>query len=604
MTTAMWIAAREDQLLWWRDEIRDWTPWSPVRWCWRHRWITAVLLAAAALLWGAAVAWADPGTGSAAGEGNPMISWMGITDSQGAPVSKYTLTLNEGSIARPDMVPFAVLASWAYETYVCLIATALWLIKFVLSFEWLQIFTDPFQTIGDGITDAMDKFGLAPTALAVLAIIVACTALAGKVAKAFSNIALGMLMIGVAATIFAHPLGELIGPDGMLAKGRDTGLEIASSVSGGALHTKAGGADTDALVSSLADRFLRKPTQMINFGEVSDSISRKCEEAWTNGIKKGRGDGLKDDMKQCDDKEGKRLHAKAMASPAAILVSLNVFGWVSLFLIAFACYFVWHVVRTAVHAMLFAALAPPAFAIGVVPGGPQTFAWKTILDCAMAYIAMIVYVAGFGAYNVILDNVFKSTNNPAKAIFITALVLAFAFAFFGPLRRMFDNTRDKMAAKLGGAPAAGGPSFNPGLLSKAADVSRLAEDMRRRFGKSDKNSESDGDPGRRPVKIDDGAPSGSGATAGDDGGSKPVRVSDDFVTQSAGTGPTGSSPTGSNSAPTGAHAPVSQPVADSPGSHKRTSDRLATAMRIYQATSGGSGSSSVGPRHAMSESAA
>lgn len=604
MTTAMWVGAREDQLLRWRNSIRAWTPWSPVRWCWRHRWITALLLGAAALLWGAAVAWADPGTGSAAGEGNPMIAWMGITDSQGAPVAKYTLTLNEGSIARPDMVPFAVLASWAYETYVCLIATALWLIKFVLSFEWLQIFTEPFQTIGDGITDAMDKFGLAPTALAVLAIIVACTALAGKVAKAFSNIALGMLMIGVAATIFAHPLGELIGPDGMLAKGRDTGLQIASSVSGGALHTKSGGADTDALVSSLADRFLRKPTQMINFGEVSDSISRKCEEAWTNGIKKGHGDGLKDDMKECDDKEGKRLHAKAMASPAAILVSLNVFGWVSLFLIAFACYFVWHVVRTAVHAMLFAALAPPAFAIGVVPGGPQTFAWKTVLDCAMAYIAMIVYVAGFGAYNVILDNVFKSTNNPAKAIFITALVLAFAFAFFGPLRGMFDNTRDKMAAKLGGASAGRGPSFNPGLLSKAADVSRLAEDMRRRFGKGDKDSDSDGDLARRPVKIDDGAPSGSGPTASDGSGRpEPVTVSDDFVTQSAGTSTTGPGDNGSNSGATGGQAPASRPIPDSAGSHTRTSDRLGEAMRIYRATRGGSGGS-VAPRHAMSESAA
>lgn len=541
-----------------------------------------------------------------------MIAWMGIKDSQGVPVAKYTLTLNEGSIARPDMKPFAVIASWAYETYVCLVATALWLIKFVLSFEWLGIFTEPFQTIGSGITDAMDKFGLAPTALAVLAIIVVCTALAGKVAKAFSNIALGMLMIGVAATIFANPLSELIGPNGMLAKGRDTGLEISTSVSGGSLHAKSGGADTDALVSSLADRFLRKPTQMINFGEVSDSISRRCEQAWTDGINKGRGDELKDDMKECDDKEGKRLHAKAMASPAAILVSLSMFGWVSLFLIAFACYFVWHVVRTAVHALLFAALAPPAFAIGVIPGGPQTFAWKTALDCLMAYIAMIIYVAAFGAYNVILDNVFTSTDNPAKAIFITALVLAFAFAFFGPLRRIFEGTRDKMAAKLGGASAGSGPSFNPGLLSKAADASRLAEDVRRRFGKKPKSDSDDGGGGRRPVKIDDGVADPSSVHGMHVDASGP-----DASERGAGTGGNSSesADSGSSAAAQGggggrADAPRSQPVPSYNVNHGRASDRLGEALRIYRATRGGAGAGSgaggagVAARHALSESAA
>ena len=32
---------------------------------------------------------------------------------------------------------------------------------------------------------------------------------------------------------------------------------------------------------------------MINFGMVSDSISRKCEQAWTDGINNGRGDQLR-----------------------------------------------------------------------------------------------------------------------------------------------------------------------------------------------------------------------------------------------------------------------------------------------------------------------
>ncbi|MDZ4264849.1 MAG: hypothetical protein U1D00_03955, partial [Mycobacterium sp.] len=348
--------------------IRGWTPAAPLRWCGRHRLITAALGGALALLLiGTATAWADPGTGNSSDAGNLLISWMGIKDSDGVPVAKYTLTLNEGGWDDPASTMFAKVASISYEIYLCITATALWLIKFVLDFQWMSLFTIPFQTIGRGVTDAMDRFGLAATALAVLAIVVVCTVLVGRTAKAFSNIAMGMLMIGVAATIFANPLSELVGPDGLLAKGRDTGLEIATSVSDGTLSKQGDGANIDQMVSRLADRFLRSPTQMINFGTVADSISRKCREAWSAGINNERGDKLKDDIKGCDSDKGEAMHQKSMGNPAAIMVPLSICGLLAAFLVAFACYFVWHVVKAAVQAMLYAALAPPAFAIGVIP---------------------------------------------------------------------------------------------------------------------------------------------------------------------------------------------------------------------------------------------
>ena len=186
--------------------IRAWTPAVPMRWCGRHRLLTAVIgTGLVLLLICAARAGADPGTsGSASDSGNVLISWMGIKDSDGVPVAKYTLTMNQGGWDDPASTMFAKIASLSYEVYLCVIATALWLIKFVLDFQWMALFTVPFQTIGRGVDSAMDRFGLAATALAVLAIIVACTALAGRTAKAFSNIAMGMLMIGIAATIIAN----------------------------------------------------------------------------------------------------------------------------------------------------------------------------------------------------------------------------------------------------------------------------------------------------------------------------------------------------------------------------------------------------------------
>lgn len=591
------LDAGEEQLQRYSRWIQAWTPWVLVGWVRRHRLLSAAGGCVLAILWwGAGRAWADDGTGTAdsTGGGDPLIAWMGIKDSHGGSVAKYTITINEGG-ADPIAKAFAWIDYVTYEQYRNAVATALWLIKFTLGFRWLSLFTGPFQRISDGITTAMNRFGLAAMALAVLAIIAVCAVLAGKVAKASSNIATGLLMIGVAATIFAHPLGQLVGPDGMLAKGRDTGLQIAATVSDGAMGDKGGSADVDGVVARLADRFLRSPTQMINFGRVADSISQKCEKAWTNGINNGHGDELKDDMKDCDDKKGDGMHRKAMRYPTAILSGLLMVSLLGLGLILFACYVAWHVVRSAVQAMMFAAVSTPAFAAGVIPGGPQTFAWKTVLDCAMAYLAMIIYTAGFGGYNVVLDEVFKSTENAFEALFLTALVVAFGFAFFGPLRRMLDHQRDKAAARLGGGQLS---SSGQGWLSKAADLSQIRNALPHRA----KGHSSGGAQGRDPVRIDAGALQPDAVVNIQRDGAVSVSATDGVDDPASSGSPQPAGAAGSGGPTAG-------------GGGLKTDDRLAEAIRITQrrkmsegrrprvAGRPGPGPSGGGARHSMSEAA-
>ena len=606
-TVANWGAGAADRLARWDGWIRAWTPGVLLRWSGRHRVLTAVLLIGFVLLVvGAARAGADPGTGADTGGGDVLISWMGIKDSDNVPVAKYTLTLDQGGWDDPVAKGFSYVDSVVYEVYLVVTTTALWLIKFVLEFSWLNLFTGPFQTIGRGVDTAMDRFGLAATALAVLAIIVVCTVLAGRTAKAVSNIAMGMLMIGIAATIFANPLAELVGPDGLLAKGRDTGLQIASAVSDGRMSDQGGKANVGDMVARLADRFVRSPTQMINFGQVSDSISRKCKEAWSRGIKDGHGDTLKDDIQGCDSKKGDRMHDNAMGNPAAFLVPLNICGLLAGILIAFACYFVWHVVRAAVQAMMYAALAPPAFAIGVIPGGPQTFAWKTILDCAMAFAAMVIYTAAFGGYNVILDQVFKESNNAIESMFMTTLVLAFGFAFFGPLRRMFDRQRDAMAARLGGGGAASGSGR--GWLSKAGDLSRLKGDLLPGGGRGRATRRGPGriEPESESSTSGSGGGSGGGPGGGAGGGpgggsaSGPVSVSGAGGQGSSGSGSGGQ--TSSDDSGDRQRGPQPAEPAVVTTDNSRVHDRLAEAIRIYRASRGGGFGDGAG-RHALSEAA-
>lgn len=389
-------------------------------------------------------------------------------------------------------------------------------------------------------------------------------------------------------------------------------------MSDGTLSKQGDGANIDQMVSRLADRFLRSPTQMINFGTVADSISRKCREAWSAGINNERGDKLKDDIKGCDSDKGEAMHQKSMGNPAAIMVPLSICGLLAAFLVAFACYFVWHVVKAAVQAMLYAALAPPAFAIGVIPGGPQTFAWKTVLDCAMAYAAMVIYTAAFGAYNVILDQVFKESTNAIQSLFMTALVLAFGFAVFGPLRRMFDRQRDTMAARLGGGGAMGGRGGR-GFLHKAADMSRIRQELGDQFGwgRGGRGGSSQRDPGKIEPETDSSSTSGGGGDggggAGPDGGgpSDPVSVGDPAsgAPDTSGSGAAGGSSDAEAAPDTGSRrAPEPQP-AGAPADSSRARDTLDTAIRIYRASrgdvgggGGGAGAAGAG-RHALSEAA-
>ncbi len=585
--------------------IHTWTPAVLGRWIWRHRRLTMPAIAQAVLsLLMIAVASADPGTGASAGsEGSALSAWTGIKDSEGVPVAKYTLSLNEGGWSSPGIAVIAWLDSAIYEVYVFLISLSLWIIKFAIEFGWMDIFVEPFRVIAAGISNAMKSYGLAAMALAALAIVVVFTFLAQKTAKAYSQVAMGLLMVAVAATIFANPLADLVGSDGLLAQGRDTGLQVAATVSGGSLSTAGDGANIEPVIATLADRFLRAPTQLMNYGTVTDSISRKCKEAFSKGVENGRGDKLKDDMKGCDDVKGDELHKKAMGNPGSILAALPVFYFLGLFLIAFAFYFTWHLVRAAVQAMFFAILAPPAFAVGVIPGGPQTFAWKTVLDCAMAYLAMILFTAAFGGYNAILDTVFaRSGGNPIKAMVLVAIVLAFGFAFFSPLRRMFDRSRDSIAAKIGGAPANAGRfgSRAKGMVRAAALAGAV-----RGSGRVDTNPPPpSGSPAPAPGAGQTSSqgpadPAASTADAGDAGGA-----------DGGGSGGVAADTQGDQGAPASAPAPAPAEAATDAQRSARNSaqmrDVLATAIKLSQssrATAGSGGTNSV-QRHSMSESAA
>jgi hypothetical protein len=447
---------------------------------WRRVWLwlclAATVLGVAAVA-GAPVAAADDGTGAGTDlKGEPLIAWMGIKDSHGAPVAQYTLSLNHGSFSDPVAKVFAEIDGVLYESFLIVATTALWLIKKVMSFDWLNIFAVPFTKLSHAVDAALAQTGLATAALAVLGIVAGLAMLSGKVAKGASQIGMGLLIVALAATVFAHPMARLTGPNGWLANGRDDGLRLASMMAGDRPSEATAEANVDNMVALLADRFIRIPTQLINYGRVSDSVSRECADAFSRSITDGRGDKAKDDLGNCDKRVGKKMHDHAMANPASILVGLNLTCLIAVFLIAFAGYFGWKILRCAMHAMMYAAMTAPAMAIGVIPGGLQSFAWKTAIDLALSYLAMVFYAAFLGGYIVVLKQIYDGHDQTAAPLFITALALVLGIAAIGPVQKVLERQRDTWATKLGQTPAHAS-SGGAHLLTKALAAKEAADTL-------------------------------------------------------------------------------------------------------------------------------
>ncbi|GAB4917184.1 MULTISPECIES: hypothetical protein [Mycobacterium] len=390
----------------------------------------------------AAPAWAS-GTGAAA------ALWLGVADSDGVPIEKYGLSLNNGSLTDPTAAPPALAMHWAYSLYLAIISVPLWMGRNVDSFGWLEIIGAPFDFLGQQLTAMVHSPAVVLTVGTIAAAAIGVTIAIGRFSRGVAMIVTAVLLAYLSVALGAKPLDALIGPSGLLTTGRDIGIEAAAELSG---KPATGQAAVDAQSASLADNFIRIPTQEMNFGADIDAPPYNCGPTWSNAIEAGDIDKVKDAVATCPD--GKRLHDYAMADPTSrklLVVFALIFAvtvWVVFGVLSLL------VVILALSTLFWFIVAIIALVTGWIPGDNQDLALKASLDGVFSFFGMIAFTAIKGITGNLTGAMFAqaqrvhATANPGgDAILVampivTMLLIAMVVALW-KIRRRLVAGRDR-----------------------------------------------------------------------------------------------------------------------------------------------------------------
>ncbi|MFN8073592.1 MAG: hypothetical protein U0R66_17545 [Mycobacterium sp.] len=401
-----------------------------------------------------------------------LASWINVTDSQGVPVGAYGLSLDNGSLTNPTAGATSLITHWLYGIFQTIIGLALWLVDNVLSFEWLDVLARPLNDLGPKLTAVALHPYLIVAIGTIAAVIIALNMVRGRVSKAGAQIGTATVLALLAVTLANKPLAELIGSGGLLAQGRDIGLQLATALSPDN-QAATGPYMVHRLSANLADHFARTPTMVWNFGADLDGPSYHCGNLWSAAIKAGDLDKVKDAVTACPN--GKALHAYAIDAAGQHLTTgfmALIFALAVLVVFGYLCY---HVVILALSALFWALVAVFAAVAGLIPGPAQTLAVKAALDAIFSWLGMAIYVAVVGVVGALSAALFNATSNSMVAMPLVTMLLIAVFFALRRVRAGLVSVRDNAAHKTGalgkgtspaGAPLAPAAESSPGHLDR------------------------------------------------------------------------------------------------------------------------------------------
>ena len=401
-----------------------------------------------------------------------IVSWINVTDSHGVQVGAYGLSLDNGSLTNPTAGASSLITHWLYGIFQTIIGLALWLVDNVLSFEWLNMLARPLNDLGPKLTAVALHPYLIVAVGTIAAVIIALNMVRGHVSKAGAQVGTAAVLALLAVTLANKPLAELIGSGGLLAQGRDIGLQLATALSPDS-QAASGPYLVHRLSAGLADHFARVPTMVWNFGADLDGPTYHCGNVWSAAINAGDLDKVKDAVKACPN--GKALHDYAIHGAAQHLTTglmAVVFALAVLIVFGYLCY---HVVILALSALFWAIVAVFAAVAGLIPGPAQTLAVKAALDAIFSWLGMAIYVAVVGVVGALSAALFNATSNSMVAMPLVTMLLIAVFFALRRVRAGLVSVRDNAAQKTGvfgksnsplGGPLAPGAEATPGHLDR------------------------------------------------------------------------------------------------------------------------------------------
>ncbi len=415
---------------------------------------------------GPALADTAGGVGAAAG-----VAWLQVTDSDNVPVQAYALSLNRGGPLDPGPAVDSKIANWLYSMFKAIIDLALWLLDNVLSFSWLRVVSEPLNYVGTKMT----QFALSPAVIGALgtiaAVIIGVGVVRGFLSRAGAQIGTALVLALMAVTLAGKQVAQVVGPNGLLALGRDIAFEFSTLFSPGG--PRSGSQAVASATTELADHFARTPTQLWNFGRSLDQLSPACGQAWSAAIATGPLNEVKDAVRQaCPG--GEALYDYAMNTAAsdsstgfwAILLAVVV-------LIVFG-YLCCHVVILGLSTLFWAIVTIFAAVLGFVPGPAQALAVKAVFDALLSWLGMMAYVVAVCITGSLAAAIFAASGDQVTALPLTALLLAALLVGLRKVNKKLSEWREsasEKAVRIGSKP---GPTVPADLAALASEMSRPA----------------------------------------------------------------------------------------------------------------------------------
>lgn len=229
------------------------------------------------------------------------LAWIVLTDTRGISVWNYELSLDRGGgvIPNPGKWFWSSLVDLLWGFYKAWVVLAIAFLDWVMSLEWLSLAASPFILVGDAMESVLRLTGVAGTFAVVAGVAAILWMAKGQWATGAWELTVTLVIGALAAGVFAHPVRLIAGPDGWIAKVQTQGQEVGTLLTGAPPGVEAGRS------KQMVDVFIRKPLQLINFGQIVDGTP--CEKAYTNVVRGGPYGGesdIRDAVGDCDEDLG------------------------------------------------------------------------------------------------------------------------------------------------------------------------------------------------------------------------------------------------------------------------------------------------------------
>lgn len=483
-----------------------------------------------------------------------LTDWLAqTTDSHGVPLDHYqTLPLDRGDLLHPILSMLAGVMSFLWGLHYATVTSMMWLLQWLLSFEWVSMIVDPIKPMAEQIQSMLSGLNWVVFASTVAGATIGLLFISGRRNQGWGELVLTVTMVVLATGALMNPVTWITGPNGMLEKSQLFGARVAVEITGGdsgqvASPQNAAAALNETVMSDLGTLLLRNPAQTAAFGHI---LEGGCAQTFTDTTSKADpldtgSKSVREAVSGCDEKAKAYVSSEDFFKPAQMLF---VGGGVSvLLLLGFALALIF--IISVLLAMFYGIWQMVSVFIAILPGTSRTSflrAFFGVLACMAAIIATTVLTA---ATINLLVSVLEATTFLGVVLQMMILFL-FTVAVIFLVFKIRNDLHKKGQSLADWASRLGMSKSNEAKPSKLAKFPRTAARMGRdelnrrllvrRQTQAQEKAAGKGSP------AEAGTPSGNGSSTAGGGagprfaagtaGHKPRRST--YPTRSTGAGPT------------------------------------------------------------------